>query len=371
MRNRLLPAVVGMITIAVFVVPVAATSAASAAPTAEAPGAPGALSHFDLARKDCVGTARNTTSKIWYTVANGVLSDVYAPTIDTTNVETMQYLVTDGSTFTDLQTRDTTYTVSSDPTGMICTVTATANSGRYRLTSTYLTDPARNTVVVHTRYTPLTPAARKYKLFVRLDATAGGNGGGGDPQKENGGADSAVIDHSTGSPVAVSFDPVTTTIAVNRDYAVPSYLALRADSGFRAASSGFVGSAGGGLTGTDTSHPLSPQFASATQGNVEQTAEIPVRFGWGKHRGVSDTTLALGFGTTQAAAVATAGATLHRSLFKLAADFETGWLHYDRALNWPGSRLPGLTPRQRARALQQYYVSSNVLKSSEDKTFTG
>src|SRR3984885_8180602 len=57
---------------------------------------PGALSYFDLARKDCLGTARNSTSKIWYTVANGVLSDVYAPTIDTTNVETMQFVVTDG-----------------------------------------------------------------------------------------------------------------------------------------------------------------------------------------------------------------------------------------------------------------------------------
>src|ERR1700712_2568897 len=85
----------------------------------------GTVSHFDQARKDCLGTARNTTSKIWYTVANGVLSDVYAPTIDTTNVETMQYLVTDGSSFTDLQTRDMTYTVKADPTGMVCTVTST------------------------------------------------------------------------------------------------------------------------------------------------------------------------------------------------------------------------------------------------------
>ena len=88
-----------------------AAPTATADPVSAATGGPGALSHFDLARKDCLGTARNTTSKIWYTVANGVLSDVYAPTIDTTNVETMQYLVTDGSTFTDLQTRDTTYTV--------------------------------------------------------------------------------------------------------------------------------------------------------------------------------------------------------------------------------------------------------------------
>ena len=60
-------------------------------------GGPGALSHFDLARKDCVGTARNGTSKVWYTVADGVLSDVYSPTIDNTNVETLQYVVTDGS----------------------------------------------------------------------------------------------------------------------------------------------------------------------------------------------------------------------------------------------------------------------------------
>ena len=56
------------------------------------------------------GDRRNTTSKVWYTVANGVLSDVYYPTIDNTNVETLQYIVTDGSTFTDLQVRDMTST---------------------------------------------------------------------------------------------------------------------------------------------------------------------------------------------------------------------------------------------------------------------
>src|ERR671936_320267 len=88
-----------------------AVGGASAGTAASAPDGPGALSHFDLARKDCLGTARNTSSKVWYTVAGGVLSDVYYPTADNTNVETLQYVVTDGSTFTDLQTRDMTYTV--------------------------------------------------------------------------------------------------------------------------------------------------------------------------------------------------------------------------------------------------------------------
>ena len=78
----------------------------------EAAGSPGAVSHQAQSRKDCVGTARNTGSRIWFTVANGILSDVYAPTVDATNVETMQFLVTDGSSFTDLQERDMTYTAS-------------------------------------------------------------------------------------------------------------------------------------------------------------------------------------------------------------------------------------------------------------------
>ena len=57
----------------------AAIPATAAPPVVTAADGPGVVSHFDLARKDCLGTARNTTSKIWYTVANGVLSDVYAP----------------------------------------------------------------------------------------------------------------------------------------------------------------------------------------------------------------------------------------------------------------------------------------------------
>src|SRR5260221_14743512 len=123
-----------------------------------APGGPGALSHFDLARKDCLGTANNTTSRIWYTVAGGLLSDVYYPTIDNTNVETLQYIVTDGSTFTDLQTRDTTYTVQLLDThsqALDCQVTTTAKSGKYRIITDYLTDPNQNTLVMNVHFIPL------------------------------------------------------------------------------------------------------------------------------------------------------------------------------------------------------------------------
>src|SRR5207247_5821234 len=117
----------------------------------------GTLSHFDLSRKDCLGTARNTTSQVWFTV-NGVLSDVYYPTIDNTNVETLQYIVTDGSTFTDLQTRDTTYTVkllSNTSQTLDCEVTTTAKSGKYSIITDYLTDTNRNTLIMKVQFIPL------------------------------------------------------------------------------------------------------------------------------------------------------------------------------------------------------------------------
>ena len=108
----------------------------AAAPGGAAPGGPGAQSYLDTARKDCFGTAANTGSKAWYTVADGVLSDVYSPTIENSNDATLQYIVTDGRTFTALQQRDMTYTVSSpDPSGMVCEVTSTDAAHGFKLVS--------------------------------------------------------------------------------------------------------------------------------------------------------------------------------------------------------------------------------------------
>ena len=43
-----------------------------------------------------------------------------------------------------------TYTVTADPSGMACTVTATSARHGYQLVTTYITDPARDTVVIDT-----------------------------------------------------------------------------------------------------------------------------------------------------------------------------------------------------------------------------
>ena len=332
-----------------------------AAVPGDALGGPGALSHFDLARKDCVGTSRGTASKVWFTVAGGVLSDVYEPTIDTTNVETMQFIVTDGRTFSDLQTRDATYTVAADKTGMACTVTTTARSGAWQLVSTFVTDPARDTVLVGVRLRGLTVPTEKLHLYDRLDPTVGGHGGGGSGGTDNAGADNATTDAATGALVAS--DPTTATAATHRDYAVPTSLALRADRPFLSSSNGYVGTPSDGLTQLDAGYRLATPTAAAPNGNVVSTAELALDEG--------RATVALGFGRTPAAAVATAGASLSRDLPAVVQAYERGWRSYDAGLRQPPADLPGLSAARAARLRQAYYLSVNVVKASEDKTFPG
>src|SRR3954463_147742 len=254
------------------VIAAAVLSQTAAAQATSAPGGPGALSHFDLARKDCVGTARNTRSKVWFTVADGVLSDVYYPTNDNTNNETLQYVVTDGATFTDLQTRDMTYTVSQpDDRALTCRVTATDKDGRYKLVTDYLTDPARPTVLMHTRFIPLKGRLSDYAVYVRFDPTLNGNGGGGGG---NAGAGSGPGVPSHKHTVLVGSDPVTATQAANRDYAQPVFSALDTGDGLLEASNGFAGTDSDGLTQLDASRRLTTTYTDASQGNLVQTGRI-------------------------------------------------------------------------------------------------
>jgi glucoamylase len=319
--------------------------AAGPAPTDTAPGSE---SYFDLARKDCVGTARNTTSKVWFTVADGVLSDTYWPTIDATNVHTLQYLVTDGRTFTDLQTRDMAYTVLPDFTGMSCTVVATPEQAvhGYRITTTYIADPARDAVLMRTRF----DGPRSDQLYVRLDPLAGGTGGGG---SQNAGGNSAIL---TSQGVPVAFNQNTTTQAANRDYAVPTYMALESSDGFSSASVGYADSTSDGVTMLDTTHSLIP-YDSAPDGHVTLTAGLAL-----PHDRTVD--LALGFGQTQSEALATAGRSLDQRFDAAWAHYEAEWLRYDHGLRRPSLRLG-------AAAIREYYESVNVVKASEDKTFAG
>ena len=356
----------GLALAAVTCVVLGAASGAGSAPLSVAPDGPGALSHFDLARKDCLGTARNTTSKVWFTVADGVLSDVYYPTIDNTNVETLQYVVTDGSTFTDLQTRDMTYTVEAlDDSGMACEVTSDAHEREVPDRDRLRHRPGHERAPDERVRSSRSKKADNLQLYVRFDPTVNGNGGGG---AGNGGADSATTDTSTGHPILVASDPITATNAANRDYAQPVYAAL--DGPFAEATNGFAGAASDGLVAARRVARADHVVHDASNGNVVQTARVTL--GKKDDDGDLDFTLALGFGATQADGGADGRGLAADGFDRARDDYEEGLGRPTTGRSTTRRGSSRGSARRRADDLQDaYYVSANVLKASEDKTFPG
>ena len=283
-----------VIAVALTIGVLVATESAASTSSAAAPAGPGTQSYLDVARKDCFGTARNTTSKVWFTVADGVLSDTFSPTIQNSNVNTLQYIVTDGRSFIDMQQRDMTYTVSSpDRSGMVCQVTSRDRKHGFALVTDYLTDPARDSVVMHTTLEPLPrhtgPRPRPAEGLCALRRP--------DRQHRRGREDQRAAEQR-GHQLGHGRAGLSDTTRPTGQWAAQVVGALTANRRFERASSGFVGTPSDGLAQLDTYHPLRTVYDSATDGNVVQTAKIndPTR----------PFTLALGFAPTANEAVATA-----------------------------------------------------------------
>jgi glucoamylase len=328
-------------------------------PAAEAAGAPGEASYYDEARKDCVGTATGAgSSKVWYTVADGTLSDVYAPTIDNTNVKSLDPIVT-GPGFTALQPRDMTYTVRAlDSTQMACQITAHDAAHDFDVVTSVVTDPSAEAVVLRYQLVPLPGAPSGLRLYLRFHPLLNGHGGGG---TSNAGAESATVVPSARGDLPLSYSTDSFTEAVNRSYATPVYAALAASRPFAAVETGFAGTSSDGLSELDSAGTLTTAAGSggapdASDGNVTQTVEL-----------ASDSeTVALGFGTTSGAAVSAALAGSARPFAATYARYRAGWIRYDASLRRPSS-FGHVSPAQAAA----YYLSANVLKASMDKTFAG
>lgn len=345
----------------------AATLTISPAVAGNSGSANGISSYYGLGRKDCIGTAQNTTSKIWFTVANGVLSDVYGATVDITNLQSLQYVVTDGSSFTDLQASDMTYTASVDSTGMICTITSTPTETDhdYTLTTTYITDPASNTVLMKTTMTGNTGL----KVYVRMNSAVNGNGGGGEPSNGgNMGGDTATVDSSG---ALVSFDTNTSVAAQNATYMTPQYLSLTANAAFGATANGYAdpvdctSDCQDPLTQLENDYTVTADTSTVANGNVVQVAQLNTTGGsW---------ELALSLNTSQAAAVSAGATAVAGNFSSQQSTYQSQWQSYDsqQITNGPPSSLPGVSSTQMGEVSSRYYQALNTVKAAEDKTFPG
>jgi glucoamylase len=151
MRTRNVFEGVALGVVLAFTSPALAQSQSSDSQGLAASDGPGSAASWRTGNKLAVGASATTDSKVWFTVAKGIVSETFYPRLDVPNMQDMQYVITDGSTFVDLERDATSHAVSmSTEKALEYTVTNTDTrpSARYRITSTYITDPSRNTLLI-------------------------------------------------------------------------------------------------------------------------------------------------------------------------------------------------------------------------------
>ncbi len=295
-----------------------------------APGAPGQPTTWTPADKHGFGTSHTRASKVWYTLEGGELTEVYFPRLDTPSFRDLQFVVTDGHSFAERE-RDSTgqQTVRVDGRSLVYRQVNTDVQHRWRLTKTYVTDPARSSVVLRVVFQSLT--GRPYHLYALADPALDNNG-----------------NHDTGT---CSGGHLVTT-----DGKLSS--AIVAQPALRRTSCGYLGSSDGWID-LSRHFRLLHHYTSAPDGNVVETGQTTLN---GTTR--QWMTLALGF-ARGAGALAVAQTSLAAGFHALQRSYEAGWHAYLASLKGAPSSL--VTATERA----EYAVSEMVLAASEDKTFAG
>jgi glucoamylase len=334
--------VVGALLITGAAAPAWAGSRPAAGPPAPgsvdgaAPGAPGIDEQYLPATKAGVGTSTTTSSRVWLTVQRtGGLGEVFYPTADAPASRTTQFVVADrhGSAVRAEQAA-AVRTTQADPASLTFRQTFSERHGRWQLTATYVTDPARATVLGDVTFRARERS--RYTVYVVHDpalANSRGNDSG-----------------RTVGDTLVATDPGTAAYP-----AAASALAAR--PGFGATSNGFRGTSDG-WTDLLADGRLDGRYTTATAGNLVQTAQV--RFDRHGHA-----TLALAFGSDAKAALTASRASLRAGFTTVAHAYAAGWHAYLAHLRRPPQSLRTAAQRQ------LYRVSTMVLAASEDKTYRG
>ena len=215
-----------------------------------ADGGPGISPRWARSDKDGVGTAYSALSEVWFTVARGMLNEVYYPTVDTPQIRDLQLLVGDGETFI-LGARElkATYEHLGDRTlGFL--ITLSDPGGRFRLFQEVITNPYRPCLLMRVRLEADAALLPKLRLFVLLA-----------PHLEVGGTG------NTGNVVRTS---AGTVLTAHKDR---TWLALGATVPFKGCSCGYVGTTDG-WQDLKSNFQMSHTFDSAGPGNIALTGEI-------------------------------------------------------------------------------------------------
>lgn len=140
--------------------------------------APGLDAHWPSAAKNGFGTSNTLTSKVWFTLNNDVLTEVFYPTLDVPNVQTLQLIIVTPEGRIETETEDTNHTIRlpADTDSLRFIQENEAKSGAYTISKEYITDPERNTLLINGFFKSMIHESGSYKLYVYYDPSLNNSG---------------------------------------------------------------------------------------------------------------------------------------------------------------------------------------------------
>ena len=109
--------------------------------------------HWATAAKNGFGTSNTLASKVWFTLADGVMTEVFYPTVDMPNLQSLQFRIISGAK-TENEADDTVHRLElPNPASLTFRQINRAKSGAYTITKTYITDPRRSSVLIRVDFT--------------------------------------------------------------------------------------------------------------------------------------------------------------------------------------------------------------------------
>lgn len=300
----------------------------------EAFGKPGIEPRWAHSNKVGAGTAYSSSSHIWFTVWDGIVTEVFFPTVDRPQLRDVGLLITDGSTFFHDEKRDLDIAVEriSDH-ALGYRFTNADPAGRYTITKTVICDPHQACLLQHIA---LTGKDEAFLASLKLYALAA-------PHLEIGGAgNNGYIALVNGQQVLMA----------QKD---DKWMAMAATVPFAQLSCGFVGHSDG-WTDLHENFQMDYHFQHATDGNIALTGELDLST-------TREFTLGIAFGDSEHRALATLLQSLGRPfddhLTRYKKQWEMAAAHQKplKSASFDGGNL--------------YNSSFSLLLAHEDKAFAG
>jgi glucoamylase len=314
------------------------------------------------AGKQGVGTSASLNSKVWFTLAQGVMTEVYYPDVTVANVHLLQFVVVNQKTKkVETEQDDAIHHVealtpqnnprskdyhSQSSYSLTFKQTNTAKTKEWKIVKKYITDPNSDVVLIDVQFETKN---KSLKLYVQYDPSLGNSGMNDTAWTED------------GTLLSNDGDKFSCLVYSSKN---------NTPNKFTNTANGFFG-VNDGLTQLRLSGEIR-DLGKVKTGNVVQVAEIPFHFealnqDWSanqKNIGISRVdgkfTLALGFANSASGAITKA----RQSLFK---GYEQTRYRYEQEWNDYVNSIRDVDPKYQA----QFNMAAMILKAHEDKANRG